>query len=121
MKDIATNKAEDERLAAQDVLGGPVKSKASAIGGPGQPKSTRNLVKRLATKAMKAGHSVSEEQKKPKIPRVGEMEKALEEEQIDNTAQKTTQHRRHHTTGDNTAQKTPHHRRQHSTEDTSPQ
>jgi len=61
MKDIATNKAEDERLAAQDVLGGPVKSKASAIGGPGQPKSARNLAKRLAAKAMKAGHSVSEE------------------------------------------------------------
>lgn len=61
MKDIATNKAEDERLAAQDVLGGPVKSKSSAIGGPGQPKSARNLAKRLATKAMKAGHSVSEE------------------------------------------------------------
>ena len=82
MKDIATNKAEDERLAAQDVLGGPVKSKASAIGGPGQPKSARSLAKRLATKAMKAGHSVSEE-KKSKVPRIGEMEKALEEEQID--------------------------------------
>lgn len=81
MKDIATDKAEDERLAAQAVLGGPVKSKASAIGGPGQPKSARNLAKRLATKAMKAGHSVSEE-KKSKVPRIGPMEKALEEEEV---------------------------------------
>lgn len=81
MKDIATDKAEDDRLAAHaaEVLGGPVKPKSSAIGGPGKPKSARNLAKRLATKAMKAGHSVSEE-KKSKVPRIGEMEKALEEE-----------------------------------------
>ena len=59
MKDIATDKDEDERLAA-DVLGGPVKPKSSAIGGPGQPKSARNLVRRLARKAMKADHSVKQ-------------------------------------------------------------
>jgi hypothetical protein len=60
MKDIVTDRQETERLKAQDVLGGPVKSKASAIGGAGQPKNLRNLTTRLATRAMKAGHSVSE-------------------------------------------------------------
>jgi hypothetical protein len=78
MKDIATSKAEAERI-----LGGPVKPKASAVGGKGQPKNLRNLVSRLATKAMKAGHSVTEEEKKSgKVPRIGPMEKALEEEEV---------------------------------------
>jgi hypothetical protein len=78
MKDIATDKAEAERI-----LGGPVKPKASAVGGKGQPKNLRNLVSRLATKAMKAGHSVTEEEKKSgKVPRIGPMEKALEEEEV---------------------------------------
>jgi len=78
---MSEGKAEDKRQAAHaaDVLGGPVKPKSSVIGGPGQPKSARNLAMRLATKAMKAGRSVSEE-KKSKVPRIGEMEKALEEE-----------------------------------------
>ena len=77
---MSEGKAEDEKAArAADVLGGPVKPKSSVIGGPGQPKSARNLAMRLATKAMKAGRSVSEE-KKSKVPRIGEMEKALEEE-----------------------------------------
>lgn len=60
MKYIVTDRQETERLKAQEVLGGPVKSKASAIGGAGQPKNLRNLTTRLATKAMKAGHSVTE-------------------------------------------------------------
>ncbi len=60
MKDVVTDRQETERLKAQEVLGGPVKSKASAIGGAGQPKNLRNLTTRLAARAMKAGHSVSE-------------------------------------------------------------
>jgi hypothetical protein len=60
MKDIVTNRQETERLKAQKILGGPVKSKASAIGGAGQPKNLRNLTTRLATRAMKAGQSVTE-------------------------------------------------------------
>jgi hypothetical protein len=60
MKDIVIDRQETERLKAQEVLGGRVKSKASAIGGAGQPKNLRNLTTRLATRAMKAGHSVSE-------------------------------------------------------------
>lgn len=56
MKDIATDRAEAERL-----LGGPVKPKASVVGGKGQPKNLRNLTSRLAARAMKAGGSVSEE------------------------------------------------------------
>jgi hypothetical protein len=54
MVDTAKEKA--ERL-----LGGPVKTKSSAIGGKGQPTNLRNLTSRLATKAMKAGKSMSEE------------------------------------------------------------
>jgi len=56
MKDIATDKAEAERI-----LGGPVKPKSSVVGGKGQPKNLRNLTTRLAARAMKAGGSVSEE------------------------------------------------------------
>jgi hypothetical protein len=57
MKDIATNKAEDERLAAQDVLGGPVRKK------PEGPKGKLPLGFRLArSAAKKAMKSVSEEQ-----------------------------------------------------------
>ena len=80
MKDIATDKAEDERLAAHaaDMLGGPVKKK------PEGPKGKLPLGFRLArSAAKKAMKSVSEEEKKSKVPRIGPMEKALEEEQID--------------------------------------
>lgn len=76
MKDIATNKAEDERLAAHaaDVLGGPVRKKE---GPPGKKPLGARLAASAARRAMK---SVSEEEKKAKVPRVGPMEKALEEE-----------------------------------------
>jgi hypothetical protein len=57
MKDIATDKAENERLAAQDVLGGPVRKK------PEGPKGKLPLGFRLArSAAKKAMKSVSEEQ-----------------------------------------------------------
>ena len=75
MKDIVTNKAEDERLAAHaaDVLGGPVRKKE---GPPGKKPLGARLAASAARRAMK---SISEEEKKSKVPRVGKMEKALEE------------------------------------------
>ena len=74
MSESMGNPAKD----AERLLGGPVKKKSSVIGGKGQPTNLRNLTSRLATKAMKAGKSVSEK-KMSKVPRVGEMEMTLEE------------------------------------------
>ncbi len=74
MNESMGNPAKD----AERLLGGPVKKKSSVIGGKGQPTNLRNLTSRLATKAMKAGKSVSEK-KMSKVPRVGEMEMTLEE------------------------------------------
>ena len=81
MKDIATNKAEDERLAARaaSVLGGPVKK--MPVGPKGKHPLGYRLARSAAKKAMKAGHSVSEE-RKSKVPRIGPMEKALEEQEV---------------------------------------
>jgi len=81
MKDIATNKAEDERLAARaaSVLGGPVKK--MLVGPKGKHPLGYRLARSAAKKAMKAGHSVSEE-RKSKVPRIGPMEKALEEQEV---------------------------------------
>lgn len=74
MKDMATNKAEDKRLAAHaaDVLGGPVRKKE---GPPGKKPLGARLAASAARRAMK---SVSEK-KMSKVPRVGEMEMTLEE------------------------------------------
>jgi len=74
MKNMATNKAEDERLAAHaaSVLGGPVRKKE---GPPGKKPLGARLAASAARRAMK---SVSEK-KMSKVPRVGEMEMTLEE------------------------------------------
>ena len=57
MNESMGNPAKD----AERLLGGPVKKKSSVIGGKGQPTNLRNLTSRLATKAMKAGKTMSEE------------------------------------------------------------
>lgn len=75
MKDIATGREEEERLKAREVLGGEVRKK------PEGPKGKLPLGYRLArSAAKKAMKSVSEEQKKSKVPRVGPMDGVVEEE-----------------------------------------
>jgi hypothetical protein len=59
MKDIVTDRQEKERLKAQDVLGGPVKTRTG-----NEPKGTLPLgfrqARNIARKAMKAGKTVTE-------------------------------------------------------------
>jgi hypothetical protein len=59
MKDIVTDRQETERLKAQDVLGGPVKTRTG-----NEPKGTLPLgfrqARNIARKAMKAGKTVTE-------------------------------------------------------------
>lgn len=75
MKDIATEKDEDKRLAAHaaDMLGGPVKKK------PEGPKGKLPLGYRLARSAAKKAMKSVSEKKTSKVPRVGELEMTLEE------------------------------------------
>ena len=75
MKDIATDKDEEKRLAAHaaDMLGGPVKKK------PEGPKGKLPLGFRLARSAAKKAMKSVSEKKTSKVPRVGELEMTLEE------------------------------------------
>lgn len=81
VKEEAEQIDEVTKKEAEAVLGGPVRLKSTVVGGKGQPKTLRNLTTRLAARAMKTGRSVSEE-KKSKVPRIGPMEKALEEGEV---------------------------------------
>lgn len=81
VKEEAKQIDEVTKKEAEAVLGGPVRLKSTVVGGKGQPKTLRNLTTRLAARAMKTGRSVSEE-KKSKVPRIGPMEKALEEGEV---------------------------------------